>query len=135
MSKSIHPSLTQHIHPIYDVVGIGFGPSNLALAALFDENRDHHLSAIFLEKKSSFSWHENMLIPGTEMQISFLKDIATLICFVKLIKVFIGPIVFLTVATGIALHLANLHCRNLSRCSNHSSGRHCLNSRYRSIYE
>lgn len=66
-----------NMNHIYDVVGIGFGPSNLAFAALFDENRDSHLSAIFLEKKSSFSWHENMLIPGTEMQISFLKDIAT----------------------------------------------------------
>jgi L-ornithine N5-oxygenase len=66
-----------NMNHIYDVVGIGFGPSNLALAALFDENRDSRLSAIFLEQKSSFSWHENMLIPGAEMQISFLKDIAT----------------------------------------------------------
>lgn len=38
---------------IVDVAGIGFGPSNLALAAAIDEQRlnNNHLSAIFFEKK------------------------------------------------------------------------------------
>lgn len=64
---------------IYDVVGVGFGPSNLALASAIDERRENKaISARFLEQKSSFSWHPNMLLNDTEMQISFLKDIATL---------------------------------------------------------
>lgn len=64
--------------PIYDLVGIGFGPSNLALAVSIDECRDARpLSTLFLEKKSCFNWHPNMLLPGAEMQISFLKDLAT----------------------------------------------------------
>lgn len=64
---------------IYDVIGIGFGPSNLALAVAIEEQyRDIGLRALFLEQKRKFSWHPDMLLPGTEMQISFLKDLVTL---------------------------------------------------------
>ncbi len=63
-----------HIH---DLIGIGFGPSNLALAiALAEQNSP--LDAIYLEKQSQFAWHPNMLLDGTQMQISFLKDLVTL---------------------------------------------------------
>jgi L-ornithine N5-monooxygenase len=67
---------------VYDVLGIGFGPSNLALAvALYEHNQavsgDERLSYRFVEKQPTFSWHRNMLLPGTTMQISFLKDLAT----------------------------------------------------------
>ena len=64
---------------IYDVIGIGFGPSNLALAFVIDEQCAHNgLKATFLEQKTAFAWHPHMLLPGSEMQISFLKDLATL---------------------------------------------------------
>ena len=64
---------------MYDLIGIGFGPSNLALALAIDEQCDEaELSALFLEQKPEFQWHPNMLIPGTDMQISFLKDLVTL---------------------------------------------------------
>jgi L-ornithine N5-monooxygenase len=67
---------------VYDVFGIGFGPSNLALAvALYEYNQavscDQRLNYRFVEKQREFSWHQNMLLPGTTMQISFLKDLAT----------------------------------------------------------
>jgi len=63
----------------YDLVGIGFGPSNLALAALLEEKRfNTKLRAVFFEKKKTFSWHPEMLMGNANMQISFLKDIATL---------------------------------------------------------
>lgn len=63
---------------IFDIVGIGFGPSNLALAIAIDEQCVHsQLKACFLEQKGSFGWHPNMLLPGTLMQISFLKDLVT----------------------------------------------------------
>lgn len=65
--------------PVYDLIGIGFGPSNLALALTIEEQCDtSELNALFLEQHPEFRWHANMLIPGTEMQISFLKDLVTL---------------------------------------------------------
>ncbi|BFZ64107.1 hypothetical protein YB2330_005246 [Saitoella coloradoensis] len=35
-------------------------------------------SVLFLEKQPQFRWHPGMLIPGSRMQISFLKDMCTL---------------------------------------------------------
>ncbi|NIF23424.1 lysine N(6)-hydroxylase/L-ornithine N(5)-oxygenase family protein [Candidatus Pantoea multigeneris] len=62
---------------IYDVIGLGFGPSNLAVAAAIEEEYKN-LNAVFLEQKNNFIWHKGMLISDATMQISFLKDIATL---------------------------------------------------------
>lgn len=33
---------------------------------------------LFLEKQSQFAWHAGMLLPGAKMQISFIKDMASL---------------------------------------------------------
>ncbi|MFE5123435.1 lysine N(6)-hydroxylase/L-ornithine N(5)-oxygenase family protein [Streptomyces sp. NPDC056669] len=66
---------------IHDVVGIGFGPSNLSLATALEEHSanvpEHPLTAAFFERQPSFGWHRNMLLPSTTMQVSFLKDLAT----------------------------------------------------------
>lgn len=64
----------------YDYLGVGFGPSNLALAIATRECMPVGRKPVagFLEKKPAFSWHEGMLIDGSTMQISFLKDLATL---------------------------------------------------------
>lgn len=32
---------------------------------------------LFLEKQTQFAWHSGMMLPGTRMQISFMKDMAT----------------------------------------------------------
>ena len=66
--------------PVHDVVGIGFGPSNLALAIAVDEHvsRGSQLSARFVERQAEFGWHRGMLIEDATMQVSFLKDLATL---------------------------------------------------------
>ncbi|WP_406209726.1 lysine N(6)-hydroxylase/L-ornithine N(5)-oxygenase family protein [Kitasatospora sp. NBC_01560] len=65
-----------------DLVGIGFGPSNLALAiAIDDHNRRDSAQALqvrFLEKQERFGWHRGMLLDGATMQVSFLKDLVTL---------------------------------------------------------
>lgn len=65
-----------------DLVGIGFGPSNLALAITVSEHNETHpglpLSAHFYDNKDSFAWHPDMLIPGAQMQVAFLKDLVTL---------------------------------------------------------
>jgi len=73
----------QRDQEVLDVVGVGFGPSNLALAiAIADHNAgvgsDKQLSARFLERKGHFGWHRGMLIEDATMQVSFLKDLVTL---------------------------------------------------------
>lgn len=60
--------------PVRDVVGVGFGPANLGLAIALEEE-EPQVDALFLESKPGFSWHEGMLLPGANMQISFLKDL------------------------------------------------------------
>jgi L-ornithine N5-monooxygenase len=69
-------------HPALDLVGVGFGPSNLALAIAIAEHNadpatDRRIHAEFVEAKDQFGWHTGMLIPGATMQISFLKDLVT----------------------------------------------------------
>ncbi|QFZ84113.1 SidA/IucD/PvdA family monooxygenase [Variovorax paradoxus] len=67
----------QHIH---DLIGVGFGPSNVALAIALEEKRhgSKPLDALFIERQPCFAWHPNMLLDQAHMQISFLKDLATL---------------------------------------------------------
>ncbi|MEU3188334.1 SidA/IucD/PvdA family monooxygenase [Streptomyces sp. NPDC006923] len=76
---------TLHSEPdtIYDVLGIGFGPSNLALAIAIQERNeqvppDERIHAGFLEKQPRFGWHRGMLIDDATMQVSFLKDLVTM---------------------------------------------------------
>ncbi|QGZ52061.1 SidA/IucD/PvdA family monooxygenase [Streptomyces sp. QHH-9511] len=65
-----------------DLVGIGFGPSNLALAiAVTDHNRrdpERALRARFVEQQERFGWHRGMLLEGATMQVSFLKDLVSM---------------------------------------------------------
>lgn len=65
---------------IHDLIGIGFGPSNVALAIALEEKRhaSRPLDALFIEKQPAFAWHPHMLLEQSHMQISFLKDLATL---------------------------------------------------------
>lgn len=78
-------------HNMYDLVCVGFGPASLAIAiALHDalESRQplpglSHIQkkppkVLFLERQQSFGWHTGMLLPGAKMQISFVKDLATM---------------------------------------------------------
>ncbi|MBW3578795.1 MAG: lysine N(6)-hydroxylase/L-ornithine N(5)-oxygenase family protein [Actinobacteria bacterium] len=66
-----------------DLIGIGFGPSNLALAIALDEHNrtttgPDGLQARFFEKQPRFGWHRGMLIDDATMQVSFLKDLVTM---------------------------------------------------------
>ncbi|KAG1723592.1 L-lysine 6-monooxygenase (NADPH-requiring)-domain-containing protein [Suillus paluster] len=68
---------------VYDIIGLGFGPANLAVAgALLEQPREtcpvSVNKSLFIERYHEFKWHPGMLLPGTRMQISFLKDLATL---------------------------------------------------------
>ncbi|KAG7088151.1 hypothetical protein E1B28_012172 [Marasmius oreades] len=67
---------------IYDLLGLGFGPANIAIAGAIVEswaNPSCHINKVlFIEKHHVFRWHPGMLLPGAKMQISFMKDLATL---------------------------------------------------------
>ncbi|MEW1646165.1 lysine N(6)-hydroxylase/L-ornithine N(5)-oxygenase family protein [Streptomyces sp. NPDC091219] len=68
---------------VHDILGIGFGPSNLALSIAVEEHNrslpaDRRLNALFLERQPRFGWHRGMLIDDATMQVSFLKDLVTL---------------------------------------------------------
>lgn len=86
-------SLLRHVPPeeLHDLICVGFGPASLAIAvALHDmltpTAAEGYLPNIpcqpprvaFLERQSQFAWHAGMLLPGATMQISFIKDLATL---------------------------------------------------------
>ncbi|WP_297844415.1 SidA/IucD/PvdA family monooxygenase [Pseudomonas sp.] len=65
----------------YDLLGIGFGPSNLALAIALQElgeQRNQPLRSLFLDRQKDYRWHGNTLVAQSELQISFLKDLVTL---------------------------------------------------------
>lgn len=66
-----------HVH---DLIGIGFGPSNIALAIALEERhgRGSPTGPLFIEKQPCFAWHPDMMLDGAHMQISFLKDLVTL---------------------------------------------------------
>jgi L-ornithine N5-oxygenase len=68
---------------VYDLIGVGFGPSNLALAIAVTEHNAEQadgagVSARFLERQAGFGWHRGMLLDDATMQVSFLKDLVTL---------------------------------------------------------
>lgn len=65
--------------PTHDLIGIGFGPSNIALAiALQEHPAARAFDMLFIERQPGFAWHPDMLLEHSHMQISFLKDLATL---------------------------------------------------------
>ncbi|KAL2039088.1 hypothetical protein N7G274_008137 [Stereocaulon virgatum] len=62
---------------IFDLVCVGFGPASLAIAVALHD-RGVRAKVLFIERQRSFSWHAGMLLPNARMQISFMKDLATL---------------------------------------------------------
>ncbi|AOW95019.1 L-lysine 6-monooxygenase [Rhodococcus sp. WMMA185] len=68
--------------PERDIVGVGFGPANLALAIAIEEHNatcapGERISAQFFEARNRFEWHPGMLLDGATMQIAFPKDLVT----------------------------------------------------------
>lgn len=69
--------------PVHDLIGIGFGPSNVAMAIAISEHNARAgtrgaVTAQFFEQQPAFGWHRGMLIDDATMQVSFLKDLVTL---------------------------------------------------------
>jgi lysine N6-hydroxylase len=59
-----------------DAVGVGVGPFNLSLAALLEPTG---FNARFFERTEVFQWHPGLLLPEATLQVSYLKDLVTLV--------------------------------------------------------
>ena len=69
------------MYPLYDLVGVGFGPANLSICIALHESveaKAKGFSMVFLEKQPHFSWHHSLLLPGTKLQVSPMKDLVTM---------------------------------------------------------
>jgi L-ornithine N5-oxygenase len=71
----------------HDLICVGFGPASLAIAVALHDSiaagkplrpDGSAPRVLFIEKQSTFAWHTGMLLPGAKMQISFVKDLATM---------------------------------------------------------
>lgn len=63
-------------NPVLDVIGIGFGPANVALAAAMEE-MEFHPSTLFLEARPNVVWQPGMLFGGSDIQNHPLRDLVT----------------------------------------------------------
>lgn len=63
--------------PYFHAIGIGAGPANLSLAALFQSSTDEKI-ALF-DRATGSNWHSSLLHPGVRMQTSWLKDLVSLV--------------------------------------------------------
>ncbi|MFF0200053.1 SidA/IucD/PvdA family monooxygenase [Streptomyces sp. NPDC005017] len=63
-----------------EVLAIGAGPSNLALAVAIEESGATGLAAdtLILEQHADVVWQRNLLLPFARSQVSFVKDLVTL---------------------------------------------------------
>ncbi len=72
----------QEVRKIYDVLGFGLGPANLALLTTIQEEGEavhgREISRLCIERQQGFCWHPGMLLDGAHIQLSFLKDLVTL---------------------------------------------------------
>lgn len=63
--------------PRYHTIGIGAGPSNLSLAALYQSVTTEKL-ALF-DSRPVAGWHTPLLYPGVRMQTGWMKDLVSLV--------------------------------------------------------
>ncbi len=67
-------------HRDVQLLAIGAGPSNLALAVALDELAPDDVAAesLVIEQAEAVAWQPGLLLPWTTTQVSFLKDLVTL---------------------------------------------------------
>ena len=64
-------------HQEVEILAIGAGPSNLALAVAVEELAPAEIAAntLVIEKHENIVWQRGMMLPWTQSQVSFLKDL------------------------------------------------------------
>lgn len=62
-------------------IGIGFGPSNISLAIALEERGSSGGTSghVFFDNRCEPDWHPGLMYPEATMQISFLKDLITMV--------------------------------------------------------
>ena len=61
---------------IHDAIGVGFGPSNIAVAIAMEEG-GYDGKAVFIEKSDSARWQDEMLLDGSDIQNNPIRDLIT----------------------------------------------------------
>ncbi|MCD9567969.1 SidA/IucD/PvdA family monooxygenase [Pseudomonas protegens] len=61
---------------VYDVIGIGFGPANIALAIAMEE-MEFAGTRLFLERHASTQWQPEMMLSGSDIQNHPSRDLVT----------------------------------------------------------
>lgn len=66
-------------HQDVELLAIGAGPSNLALAVALEELAPDDLArnSLLIERSDAVAWQKGLLLPWVTSQISFLKDLVT----------------------------------------------------------
>jgi lysine N6-hydroxylase len=72
-----HPTRESTGIPYFHTVGVGAGPANLSIAALYDALAPHQM-ALF-EAQPGPGWHDGMLHAGVRMQTGWIKDLVSLL--------------------------------------------------------
>jgi len=67
-------------HRDVELLAIGAGPSNLALAVALEELATDDLAenSLLIERGTSIGWQQGLLLPWAKSQVSFVKDLVTL---------------------------------------------------------
>jgi L-ornithine N5-oxygenase len=67
-------------HQEVELLAIGAGPSNLALAVAVEEMAPHDFASrtLIIEQHENIVWQRGMMLPWTQSQVSFLKDLVTM---------------------------------------------------------
>lgn len=69
----------ERANEVYDLIGVGFGPANLALGIALQEEAERDggagLRRLFLEAQAEQCWHPGMLLENALIQITVLKDL------------------------------------------------------------
>ncbi|HEX4728961.1 MAG TPA: SidA/IucD/PvdA family monooxygenase, partial [Jatrophihabitans sp.] len=67
-------------YPEIELLAIGAGPSNLALAVAIEElaPADFASRCLVVEQHQDIGWQRGMLLPWAQSQVSFLKDLVTM---------------------------------------------------------
>src|SRR5438105_5519801 len=60
---------------VHDLIGVGFGPSNIALAIALEAQPD--IDYVFLEGREGTFWQDGMLLDGSDIQNNPLRDLVT----------------------------------------------------------
>ena len=62
--------------PVYDMVGVGFGPANLALAVMLEEAQWAG-TRLFIDRAPCAAWQAGMMLDGSDIQHNPLRDLVT----------------------------------------------------------